>query len=101
MNFFAPKVGKNAKNAKNLTQFSAFETIETAQLPCEPLIILTDAKKKTPHTIQTFLRFLFLPGKFQFFLKKQPFPNKEKEAQNGLDRMRSFFFGVTRGSHEK
>ena len=29
------------------------------------------------------------------------FSIKEKEAQNGLDSMRSFFFGVTPSSHEK
>ena len=39
--------------------------------------------------------------KIQFFPKKQPFSIKEKEAQNGLDSMRSFFFGVTPSSHEK
>ena len=40
---------------KNLNNISAVETTETTQLPCVPMDILTDAKKKTPHTILTTL----------------------------------------------
>ena len=44
--------------------------VETAQLPCEPLMILTDAKKKTAHTIQSILDFIFTLSKMTVFLRK-------------------------------
>ena len=109
----------NGNRLKKLTQSTEksrekafFKIVETAQLPCEPLMILTDPQKKTAHTIQSILDFIFTLSKMIDFwwknekiYEKQPF--LKQEIENRTPRKASFpvriwsFFMWTRGNPKK
>ena len=68
--FQRKSIKKLTQNAEKSREKAFFKIIETAQLPCEPLMILTDPKKKTAHTIQSILDFVFTVSKMIVFLRK-------------------------------
>ena len=89
---------------KSWTKFPPLKPSNPPSCHVNPWSFLLTPKKKLLILSSPFwdsVSFLENNRKIQFFPKKQPFSIKEKEAQNGLDSMRSFFFGVTPSSHEK
>ena len=89
---------------KSWTKFPPLKPSNPPSCHVNPWSFLLTPKKKLLILSSPFwdsVSFLENNRKIQFFPKKQPFSIKEKEAQNGLDSMRSFFLGVTPSSHEK
>ena len=67
-----------------------FKIVETAQLPCEPLMILTDPPKKTAHTIQSILDFIFTVSKMTVFCEKLKKSVKSIHFLNSFTKKQSF-----------
>ena len=68
----------------SLRCFPLRKTTKNAHLPCVPMRILTDAKKKTPHTIQTTLGPHFPSLKMTAFAGKvsrdRHFPHQKQSS---------------------